>query len=65
MPEAWSQLLQSANIPVAEQIRDPELMLDVLQTYEESTNPEDKFMTNISGIESAFCLPCALGSFGK
>ncbi len=58
MPPQWALLLKSSNIPSAEQAKHPDLMLDVLQCYDESNKPKDKYMTNISGVtsESSFSL---------
>ncbi|VDM31059.1 unnamed protein product [Hydatigera taeniaeformis] len=53
MPLPWVQLLKSSNIPSSEQAKNPDLMLDVLQCYDESAKPKEKYMTNFSGITSS------------
>lgn len=52
MPSQWVQLLKTSNIPSSEQAAHPDLMLDVLQCYDESAKPKEKYMTNISGVTS-------------
>nr|CDS29956.1 PAK box P21 Rho binding [Hymenolepis microstoma] len=53
MPPQWVQLLKTSNIPTSEQAANPDLMLDVLQCYDESAKPKEKYMTNISGVTSS------------
>ncbi|CDS38239.1 PAK box P21 Rho binding [Echinococcus multilocularis] len=53
MPPQWVQLLKSSNIPSSEQAKNPDLMLDVLQCYDESAKPKEKYMTNFSGVNSS------------
>ncbi|KAL5966492.1 Serine/threonine-protein kinase PAK 3, partial [Taenia solium] len=53
MPLQWVQLLKSSNIPSSEQAKNPDLMLDVLQCYDESAKPKEKYMTNFSGVTSS------------
>ncbi|VDN45439.1 unnamed protein product, partial [Dibothriocephalus latus] len=43
-------MLNCANITASEQARNPELVLEVLQRFDESTKPKEKYMTNISGV---------------
>ncbi|VUZ49714.1 unnamed protein product [Hymenolepis diminuta] len=53
MPPQWVRLLKTSNIPTSEQAANPDLMLDVLQCYDESAKPKEKYMTNISGVTSS------------
>uniref|UniRef100_A0A0R3TVU8 non-specific serine/threonine protein kinase n=1 Tax=Rodentolepis nana TaxID=102285 RepID=A0A0R3TVU8_RODNA len=53
MPPQWVHLLRTSNIPTSEQAANPDLMLDVLQCYDESAKPKEKYMTNISGVTSS------------
>uniref|UniRef100_A0A0X3P903 non-specific serine/threonine protein kinase n=1 Tax=Schistocephalus solidus TaxID=70667 RepID=A0A0X3P903_SCHSO len=53
LPEEWRQLLNCANISASEQARNPELVLEVLQRFDESIKPKEKYMTNISGVTSS------------
>ncbi|CAH8458118.1 unnamed protein product [Dicrocoelium dendriticum] len=53
LPEAWRLLLMSSNIPRVEQERNPELMLGVLQCFDESAKHKDKYMTNISVVTNS------------
>lgn len=60
MPLQWAALLKSSNIPSAEQAKHPDLMLDVLQCYDEANKPIDKYMTNISDVTCTFSSSIAL-----
>ncbi|KAJ7391091.1 Serine/threonine-protein kinase PAK 3 [Desmophyllum pertusum] len=45
MPEAWARLLHTSNITQAEQKKNPQAVLDVLNFYEGSKETNAKFMT--------------------
>ncbi|KXJ23143.1 serine/threonine-protein kinase PAK 3 isoform X2 [Exaiptasia diaphana] len=49
MPEAWARLLQVSNITQAEQKKNPQAVLDVLNFYDSSKDKSDntKFMTTV------------------
>ncbi|KAA3678911.1 uncharacterized protein DEA37_0009334 [Paragonimus westermani] len=53
LPEAWHQLLLASNISRLEQERNPELLLGVLQCFDESAKQKDKYMTNISVVTNS------------
>ncbi|KAM3185231.1 hypothetical protein ACTXT7_006771 [Hymenolepis weldensis] len=62
MPPQWVKLLKTSNIPTSEQAANPDLMLDVLQCYDESAKSKEKYMTNISGVTSKCALPACFRS---
>ncbi|VDP81020.1 unnamed protein product [Echinostoma caproni] len=53
LPEAWRALLVASNISRVEQERNPELLLGVLQCFDESAKQKDKYMTNISVVTNS------------
>ena len=54
MPESWAKLLQNSNISQAEQKKNPQAVLDVLNYYDTSkSNQESKYMINISSVSKA------------
>ncbi|CAL8099594.1 unnamed protein product [Calicophoron daubneyi] len=53
LPDAWRSLLIASNISRVEQERNPELLLGVLQCFDESAKQKDKYMTNISVVTNS------------
>ncbi|TPP61717.1 Serine/threonine-protein kinase PAK 3 [Fasciola gigantica] len=53
LPEAWRALLVASNISRLEQEKNPELLLGVLQCFDESAKQKDKYMTNISVVTNS------------
>ncbi|KAH8854913.1 Serine/threonine-protein kinase PAK 3 [Schistosoma japonicum] len=50
LPISWQMLLTASNISRTEQEKNPEILLGVLQCFDESAKQKDKYMTNVSVI---------------
>lgn len=69
LPKAWQALLTASNISRTEQEKNPELLIGVLQCFDESAKQKDKYMTNVSvltnssgSMESMSSRSCSISS---
>ncbi|CAH8824884.1 unnamed protein product [Trichobilharzia szidati] len=53
LPASWQMLLTASNIPRTEQEKNPEILLGVLQCFDESAKHKDKYMTNVSVLTNS------------
>ncbi|CAH8435894.1 unnamed protein product [Schistosoma turkestanicum] len=53
LPMSWQMLLTASNISKTEQEKNPEILLGVLQCFDESAKQKDKYMTNVSVITNS------------
>ncbi|CAH8438826.1 unnamed protein product [Schistosoma guineensis] len=53
LPISWQMLLTASNISRTEQEKNPEILLGVLQCFDESAKQKDKYMTNVSVITNS------------
>ncbi|CAH8438660.1 unnamed protein product [Heterobilharzia americana] len=53
LPMSWQMLLTASNISRTEQEKNPEILLGVLQCFDESAKQKDKYMTNVSVLTNS------------